>query len=196
MARISYLVAATALVGGLAIAGFASAEPKGGWHDGPHGRSGGQIDFTVIDTDGDGSLSRAELMARATARIATADTNNDASLDRAELAAALPGPQDALVAIFSASPTERMADRILAETGGTESGSVTVQVLAERQVNMLLAKADTDRNAAISQEEADAIKSPHRFGRDGFGHGHGDMRRGAADVEPAQPDAAAPTTNG
>lgn len=185
MARFSHLVAVTALVGGLAIAGFASADPRDGRHEGPQGRFGNQIDFTVIDTDGDGSLSRAELMARATARIATADANNDGSLDRAELAAALPGPKDALVAVFATSPSERIADRILAETGNTETGAVTVQVLAERQVNELLANADTDRNAAISQEEADAA----RPGRPG-------MRHGALGAEPARPGAAVPRSNG
>lgn len=201
MPRISHFVAAAALVGGLAIAGVAAADPRGGRPDGPPPPPpfGGPIDFKAIDTNGDGSLGRDELTARATQRIATADTNSDGSLDRAELAAALPGPQDAIVAVFSASPAERMADRILAETGNTESGAVTVQVLAERQVNMLLAVADTDRDAAISQEEADAMPSP----RPGFGPGrpgdfgrHGpEMRHGALGPErilpPSDPDSAA-----
>jgi hypothetical protein len=142
-------------------------------------------------------------MARATARIALADTSKDGSLDRLELAAALPGPGNTIVAVFAASPSERLADRILAETGSTERGNVTVEVLGERQVNMLLARADTDRNAAISAEEADAIRSPH-----GSWHGFDgprDMRRGAVAPEhgmspvgpqPSGPQPAAPTSNG
>ncbi|MFT3972632.1 MAG: EF-hand domain-containing protein [Amaricoccus sp.] len=203
MPRISHIVAAAAFVGGLTLAGLAAAEPKRDRHDGPPPPFGGAIDFKAIDTDGNGSLSRAELMARATARIATADTDGNGSLDRAELAAALPGPQDTLVAVFSASPAERLADRILAETGNTETGNVTVQALAERQVNMLLAVADTDRDAAISQDEAEAMRPPRGFGPhgmapdDAFGPGDGpggrpEMRRGALGLErilpPSGPD--------
>lgn len=209
MPRITHLAAAAAFLGGLAIAGFAAAEPGGGRPFGPP-PFGGPIDFQAIDTDGDGALSRAELMARATARIAVADTDKNGSLDRAELADALPGPRDTIVAVFAERPAERFADRILAETGSTEAGSVTIEVLAARQVNMLLAAADTDRNAVISLEEADAMRPPR--GRHGGWHGgphgpHGmrgedpDMRRGELGSEPVLPPSepapgAEPATNG
>lgn len=193
MPRISLVVATATLIGGLALAGMAAAGPKGDGPGGRHGAFGGPIDFQAIDTDGNGSLSRAELMARATSRIALADTNGDGSLDRAELAAALPGPGGTIVAVFSTSPAERLADRILASTGNTETGTVSVQVLAERQVNMLLAVADTDHDAAISVKEADAMprRGPGDFG---MGGPH-EMRRGALGFEQvlppadAQPDA-------
>lgn len=212
MPRITHLVAAAAFVGGLAIAGLAAAEPGGGRHDGPP--PFGAIDFQAIDTDGDGTLSRAELMARATARIAAADSDKNGSLDRTELAAALPGPGNTIIAVFAASPAERFADRILAETGSTEAGTVTVEVLAARQVNMLLAAADTDRDAAISLEEADtmpAARGGWHGSRDGGGreggpgmfdgHGRHDMRHGALGSEPALPPSGAepasePATNG
>ena len=55
--------------------------------------------------------------------------------------------------------------------GATETGRVEVADLAERRVNVLLAFADTDRDAAISQAEADAMRGRHR-GADGTaGHG-------------------------
>ena len=108
-------------------------------------------------------------MARATARIAGADSDRNGTLDRTELAAALPAPQASLTAVFSSSPAERMADRILAVTGNTETGTVSVQALAEHQVNMLLAALDSDRDAALSQSEAEAVRPP----RDGFRHGPG-----------------------
>lgn len=186
MPRISFVLATAALVGGLALAGIAAAGSKS---DGPFGHAGpfgGSIDFRAIDTDGNGSLSRAELMARATSRITLADTGGDGSLDRAELADALPGPDGAIVAVFSTSPAERLADRILASTGNTESGTVTVQALAERQVNMLFAVADTDRDAAISLAEAEAMprRGPEEFGMPGGMH---DMRRGALGLEHVLP---------
>lgn len=214
MLRISHVVAMTALVAGLAVAGAASAGPGEGRHDGPPRHFGGQIDFRAIDADTNGSLSRAELMDRATSRIATADTNGDGSLDRAELAAAMPAPHGALIAVFSQSPAERIADRILAETGNTESGSATVEVLAERQVNMLLARADSDRDAAISEAEVEEMRPPHGPRDRGRGERHGDggrdgehsddgpgeMRRGAMEPEapmpPVEPGAPAPADNG
>lgn len=206
MFRISHVVAMTALVAGLAVAGAAAAGPNDGRRDGPPPHFNGAIDFPAIDTDGDGTLSRAELMTRATSRIATADTDGDGSLDRTELAAAMPGPHGAIVGVFSQSPAERIADRILAETGNTESGSATVDVLAGRQVNMLLARLDSDRDAAVSQAEADEAMRPHghREGRrrDGPGGrgGPDEMRRG--DIEPQEPQeplppaAPAPADNG
>ncbi len=200
MTRISHVVAATALIGGLAIAGIASAQPMAGPRAGMddphagmdmdghgmgmdgHGRGHGiEIDFKAIDTDNNGSLSRAELMARATARIGTADTNADGSLDKAELIAALPMPSGALMGVFAESPAERVAERILAITGNTETGKVEVRVLAERRVNLLLATLDTDNDAAISQAEAEADMG---HGWDGDRDHHRDGRRGKPDMMP------------
>ena len=90
MLRISHVVAAATLVGGLAIAGLAAAGPRGDRADGPPPPFGGPVDFKVIDTDGDGSLSRAELMTRATTRIAVADANSDGSVDKDEMKAGRP----------------------------------------------------------------------------------------------------------
>lgn len=115
------------------------------------------IDFAVIDTDGNGILTRAELQTRATARLSRADLNNDGNLDRAELVAIFPAPPGRFLAVFSADPTERMADRLIALLGGTESGSIPVAALADRRVNALLAVADTDNNAEISVAEADMM---------------------------------------
>ncbi len=47
---------------------------------------------------------------------------------------------------------------MLALMGATETGRVEVAALADRRVNLLLAFADTDRDAAISQAEADAMQ--------------------------------------
>lgn len=149
-------------------AGMAAAQ------EGPMEMMGGRggIDVAAIDTDGDGSLSRAELQARAAERIARADANGDGVLDRDELIAAMPGPHGALVAVFAPDPSERYVDRLLALVGATESGQVEVAVLADRQVNRLLAAADENRDAAISSEEAEAMQARHHD------RGQRHMRRG------------------
>jgi len=181
MRRIAGLTAAVALLGGIAAAGTAAAQmgpmgsmgPMGG--HGP-GRSG--LDFAAIDSDGNGSLSRAELEARAVARMAKADANGDGTLDRDEIIVALGGGRGGLFEVFSVDPAEARADRLLALMGATEAGRVEVAALAAQRVNLLLAFADTDRDAAISQTEADAMRARMRDGR-GRGHGwhHGGPER-------------------
>ena len=141
MTRITGLAAAAALLGGLAAADTAAAQPM----DDPHG-----LDFVVIDTDGNGSLSRAELQARAVARLARADANGDGALDRDELIAFVPPSRGGLFDVFSPDPAEAFADRMLALMGATETGRVEIAALADRRVNSLLAFVDTDRDAAVS----------------------------------------------
>lgn len=156
-----------------ALAGAAAAQP------GPMGGMGpghGEIDFAAIDTDGNGLLSRAELQARAQARLAAADANGDGILDRTEIIALFPAPPGRMFEVFSADPAERMADRLLALMGATEAGQVELTALADRRVNMLLARADEDRDAAISTAEAEAMQE-RRGGWRGR-HGGGDHHRG------------------
>jgi hypothetical protein len=171
-----YLTAAAAtaiaaLAAGTAMAQEGPGDMMGGFH--------GEIDVVAIDTDGNGVLSRAELQARAVERLARADENGDGSLDRAEIVALLPGPRHGFLNVFAEDPGERMADRLLALMGATETGRVEIAALADRRVNGLLAMADSDRDAAISLEEAEAIAGrldrpgPGRWRDRGRGHGHG-----------------------
>jgi hypothetical protein len=163
MTPTSRLALAAGCLAGLAvIAGAATAQDRG------HGSRG--IDVVAIDADGDGTLSRAELQARAVERLTRADSNGDGALDRAELIAVMPSPHGGFFDVFGADPAEAMADRTLALMGATETGRVEIVALADRRVNTLLAYVDTDRDAAVSQEEAEAVQS--RRGRHDE-HGHG-----------------------
>ena len=164
MIRIASLTAA-ALV---AAAGAAAAQ------HGPMGMDSDGIDFAAIDSDGNGSLSRAELQARAQARLAAADANGNGILERTEIIAMFPAPPQRMFDVFSADPGEEMADRLLAMLGATEAGQVDVAALADRRVNMLLAFADEDRDAAISTAEAEAMQER----RGGWRSGHRDHRGG------------------
>jgi hypothetical protein len=134
---------------------------------GPMGRMGhgGPIDFDAIDTDGNDSLSRAELVARATERLSPADSNGDGVIDRAELVAFFPAPRGGgLMGVFARNPAEDMAERVLALLGATEAGQVEVGALADARVNLLLAFLDTDHDAAISRAEAEAQPLRQRRG--------------------------------
>ena len=71
----------------------------------------------------------------------------------------MPGPHGGVIDVFSPIRPRRFADRMLALMGATETGRVEIVALADRRVNTLLAFADTDRDAAISQAEADAMQA-------------------------------------
>lgn len=161
-------VAAAFTVAALGIAGAVGAQAGGpgrgfgpelgfgpGAGVGPRG-----LDIAGIDADGNGTLSRAELIDRARVRLAKADANGDGDLDRAELIVALPHPGGALVDIFGVDPAAERADRILAFFGATEAGRVPVTVVAERRADMLLTLLDADRDGVISAEEAAAAAGP------------------------------------
>jgi hypothetical protein len=193
------LVAALASAAGAAMAQEGPMRGPGG-PMGPMGPMGGGLDFVAIDTDGNGSLSRVELQARAVARLAAVDANQDGALDRDELIATMSDGRGRLVALFSVDPAEVMADRLLARMGGTEAGRVEVAVLASDRVNRLLAFADTDRDAAISQAEADAMQARvaswrghHGWHRgDGRGDRHGHDGPKAPPAPPGAPGADGP----
>jgi Ca2+-binding EF-hand superfamily protein len=168
MKHLTAAAAATAAVFAALATGTATAQEgpgdmMGGFH--------GEIDFVTIDADGDGTLTRAELQARAAERLARADLNGDGSLDRAEIVAILPGPHGGFLNLFAEDPAERMADRLIALMGGTEAGRIEVAALADRRVNALLALADADRDAVITEEEAQAAAD--RLDRPGPWHERG-----------------------
>lgn len=178
MTRLSRLLPPAALLAALGAAGAATAQDgpmsggPGGFGHGGHG--GRTLDVAAIDANGDGSLDRAELVARSAERLALLDLDSDGALDRAELIAAFPAQSG--FDVFSANPAEGMAVRILALNGATAAGRVEVAVLSEAQVNMLLTRLDADRDDAISAAEAEAPMGRHaehgdHDGKDGHRRG-------------------------
>lgn len=172
MTKAFRMIAAATLAGALGAAGVAAAQSGPGGDSGtrghgPRGHGPEAIDFTIIDADGDGVLTREELTTRATARIAVIDADGNGLVSREELLATLPKPS-ALINVFGADPAEEMADRILASFGATAAGEVAVDAMAAEKVNALLTRLDEDRDDALSQAEAEAEKSSR--GRHGDGH--------------------------
>ena len=153
-----------------AVAAFAQEGPMPGFGPG-FGPGPRAIDFAAIDANADGSLDRAELLTRSAARLAPLDLNGDGALDRAELIAVFPAPP--AIEVFAANPAEDMADRMIAMHGGTAEGRVELTALSETQVNMLLTRADADRDDAISTAEAEALieRPGPRGGPKGHQHG-------------------------
>lgn len=180
MTQVSRFLPAAALLAALGAAGVATADGgqmRGFGHGGPGGSaefgSGGprSIDFAAIDANADGSLGRTELLDRSAAKLAVLDLNGDGALDRAELITAFPAANPVLD-VFSASPAEAMADRMIAMNGGTAEGRVDMATLSEAQVNRLLTRLDADHDDAISAAEAEAPMGRHA-GHDGEGRRRG-----------------------
>ena len=164
-------LAAVLVLAGLAVPGLAAAQD-----DAMRGPRRG-IEFVAIDSDGNGTLVRAELVARATSRLGAADANGDGALDRAEIVAVLPAPRNPLEQVFRQDPAEARADRMLAMMGATEAGRIEIAALAERHVNAALALLDSDHDGAISRQEADAMQTRRRGHHDGGDHHRGDRDR-------------------
>ncbi len=150
---------AAALLGAIAAAGAAAAQPH------PVMGRGFDLDFAAIDTNGDGALDRDELRAFAAARIAGIDTNGDGMIDRAEIVAVFPDPAGGLWNPFGRARGEHMADRMLERMDAAEAGQVAAADVAERRMNALLARIDTDHDGTISQAEAEAAQKRGPRGR-------------------------------
>ncbi len=164
---------ALALLTGLVATAAAAqdAPPPPDPEDAPMGRPmrGPGIDFVTIDTDKNGIVTKTELLTRATSRLSLADSNGDGALDRAELLAAMPGPRENVLMVFAPDPAQLHVDRLLDRMGAADSGRVVIAVLAQKNVDDLLAALDSNHDGSLSPDEA-------KSGPGGPGH-HGGKPR-------------------
>lgn len=94
--KTTYWIAGVLVVGlGAGVIGMANAH-QFGYQNGPE-----RISFTMLDTDGDGKLTQAEMAAMKTAQFAKIDTNGDGMLSA-----------DEMLARGNAKMNERMFKRI------------------------------------------------------------------------------------
>jgi len=161
------------LVAMLIATGAATAvSAHGGKESGFGGRGG--FDFTTLDADADGSVTRAELTATAMERITRVDADGDGVITREEILVSMPERPDGLRGMFGGNRAERRADRML-ERMGAEDGSIEAATLADGIVDRMIDRMDDDDDGAISREEAE---SGHRMGRRGGKGEHGKGRDG------------------
>ena len=159
------LLSAAAVIATLGIAGSVAADSDRRAGPGPRG-----LDFATLDSDGDGAVSRAEMTARGTERLAGADTNGDGRLDRNELIAAMP-ERPAMMDLFGPDRAAGMADRMIARFGDGESGDLVIAEMVEQQVGAMFARLDADNDGSISAAELDVRQGRQAARGDGAGHG-------------------------
>ncbi|MCI5096485.1 MAG: EF-hand domain-containing protein [Rhodobacteraceae bacterium] len=139
------IVLATA---GLVAAGAAQAQPGG------PGKFGPKLSFEELDTDGNGELSKAELMAQREAHFKKADTNGDGALSLEEAKA----QGSKMGAERAAKMFERMDENA--------DQKISLDELPKpRKAGKMFNRMDSDGNGSISAEEfADAKAHMKRHG--------------------------------
>lgn len=138
--------------------------------------------FDAMDADKDGKLTQAEIDAFRAARFAAADTNGDGAIDKDELAALRLQEMQAR----AGNQAARMLDRMDGNGDGKLSAS---EMPGEGMGAQLFARADSDKDGAISKAEAEAAMTKlagrmekHR----GKGHGGPGWWWGQGDAQGAE----------
>jgi Ca2+-binding EF-hand superfamily protein len=164
---------------GLVAASFstvAMAEGRGG------DRQGAMFDFTAMDANADGQVTKDEVAAFQAGRVAALDTDKDGNLSAAELIAGQTAREKAQDDRRAAHMAARMLERRDANKDGVLS--LSEMTLAKGRGDKMFDRADTDNNGAISKAEADVMmekmaeRMDDRGDRDGK---HDKKRRGDRD---------------
>jgi len=139
--------AAVVLLGGaIAAAGYAAQSGHGRHHG--HGSHWLESMLLPMDSDNNGSITRAEIESGAAAKATEIDTNKDGSITAEEV-----------VADREKQRLQRLADEIKAmDQDG--NGAVSVQEYENAQI-WRMARLDRDGNGTIDPEELMPRKGPH-----------------------------------
>lgn len=171
----SYWVAGVlAVVLSAGVVGMANADRGGACQKGGPGSHGGPapVSFEVLDADGDGKVTPAELEAQKAARFKASDTNGDGMLSVEEM-----------VEQSKRQATERrtqrvkqMVERLDSDGDGMLSVSEMEAMGKGRQAAKgegMFKRLDADGDGAISAKEYEAREAGPRMGRKGPRMGDG-----------------------
>lgn len=177
----------------IAVASPASARGQMGGEQAMGGMMGGQragifaLQFSDLDTDGDGLVTEAELTARAEGlaaeRLAGVDADGDGAVTAAEIEALIlarigeraggrMGPGGAR-AVDPAERAATMAERMIAARDTDDDGALSgAELSPAAEIGALIDRFDTDDDNAWSAEEfAQVSMGRGGFGGRGFMHG-------------------------
>lgn len=113
----------------------------------------GAMDFSQMDQNGDGAITRDEMQAGPAAILAGADTDGDGALSREELIAA------------SAARMAQNVDRMLERADGNGDGLLSAEEIAamqdgrrETRMARMFDRLDADGNGSLSPEELEQAR--------------------------------------
>ncbi len=145
----NYFITGVVAISLLTGAGAALAQDKQG---GKRGMGPMMFEFSEVDTNGDGKLSKDEMAAHAKARFDAVDTDGNGKLSAAEMAVAAKKKQEDRRAKMMTKMIERMdADK---------DGELSFDEMPGQQsrADKMFSRLDKDGDGAISEEELKAAK--------------------------------------
>jgi hypothetical protein len=113
-------------------------------------------DFAAVDANGDGMIVPEELAGARAGRLARADRDGDGYISRDELVQAAVERRPARNAERAAERASRMADRLFARADRNGDGLIGPDEMPKPTGRRLFARIDTDGNGVITPEEAAA----------------------------------------
>jgi Ca2+-binding EF-hand superfamily protein len=117
-------------------------------------RKGSRFDFTAIDTNSDGEITRAEITAHRDARFTSTDTNKDGALSRAEF--------EAMAAKRGRSASERRINRMFSRLDENNDDLIQKAEMPSRNLDRLFERLDADKSGTISAAEAEKMRRGRR----------------------------------
>ena len=146
---------ALALAGAIGLAGLAPAFAAG---DSDHGeRMGhrGERIFKMLDANGDGQITKAEITAKQKAEFEAADTNKDGVLSKQEMIAAATAKM--------AKRIEARVDRMMSKKDSDKDGSLSLtEMEAGSHMERMFDRLDTNHDGVVTKAEAEAMKDRMR----------------------------------
>lgn len=148
------LIASLAMVAVLGGSLGAMAHGKDGGMRGK-GPRGPMIEFSVLDANGDGQITQAELDAQKTARFAEIDANGDGNVSAEELLAHAEEKGEER----KEGRKEKMAERMIDKLDENDDGLVSAEEFtAKNDRKSMIDRLDENEDGSISEEEFNAMK--------------------------------------
>lgn len=117
-------------------------------------------DFSTLDTDKSGGVSKAEFIAHREKRATDADANKDGTLSQDELKAALQKRGGK-----ASKRAERRISRLMDHADANEDGVLSVAEYkghGSKRLDRMFSKLDSDANGEISQDELKKMRRGHK----------------------------------
>ena len=149
-------------------------------------RGGPMFNFEEMDANADGKVTKKEITTYHAAKVTAMDSDQDGNLSAAELLAAQAQRQAEREAAREAVRGAKMVERVLAKRDANKDGVLSVEEMTQPadRGDKMFARVDTDGDGAISKAEANVMAekmAKRGKDRDGEHRGRGKHKGGDRD---------------